>query len=222
MSNLYRRFAKIVLVLAWTSAVALSVYAWKTDRPFFGEYARHEIVLPNEVREMTSATKGRQGGERTNLVDGPPRPIGERWRRRLRFPGRAFGLGRRRRFVPIGIVLIELVTDGVDEIAPRHLNELDGLLELRRDRERSHRRAVRRCPGDRRGDVLDLRRPGRLEFLRRENRQPPEFDKVKEQLQNYLVRKAQADLITKLRSEGKIERLDAKPNATTPVDPNKK
>ena len=50
----------------------------------------------------------------------------------------------------------------------------------------------------------------------------PEFDKVKEQLQNYLVRKVQADLITKLRSEGKIERLDAKPNATTPVDPNKK
>ena len=39
-------------------------------------------------------------------------------------------------------------------------------------------------------------------------RQPPEFDKVKEQLENYVVRKAQVDLVTRLRSEAKIERLD--------------
>jgi peptidyl-prolyl cis-trans isomerase C len=39
-------------------------------------------------------------------------------------------------------------------------------------------------------------------------RQPPEFDKVKDQLESYVVRKAQVDLVTKLRSEAKIERLD--------------
>ncbi|HVY58269.1 MAG TPA: peptidylprolyl isomerase [Xanthobacteraceae bacterium] len=39
-------------------------------------------------------------------------------------------------------------------------------------------------------------------------RQLPEFDKVKDQLQTYVMRKAQSELITKLRSEAKIERLD--------------
>jgi peptidyl-prolyl cis-trans isomerase C len=39
----------------------------------------------------------------------------------------------------------------------------------------------------------------------------PEFDKVKEQLENYLSRKAQSELVGKLRAEAKIERLDAKP-----------
>jgi len=39
-------------------------------------------------------------------------------------------------------------------------------------------------------------------------RQPPEFDKVKDQLESYVMRKAQVDLVTKLRSEAKIERLD--------------
>ncbi|MBI3435885.1 MAG: peptidylprolyl isomerase [Proteobacteria bacterium] len=36
----------------------------------------------------------------------------------------------------------------------------------------------------------------------------PEFDKVKEQIQSFVMRRAQADLITKLRGEGKVERLD--------------
>ena len=40
-------------------------------------------------------------------------------------------------------------------------------------------------------------------------RQPPEFEKVKEQLENFLVRKSQSELITKLRAEGKIERVGA-------------
>jgi peptidyl-prolyl cis-trans isomerase C len=39
-------------------------------------------------------------------------------------------------------------------------------------------------------------------------RQPPEFGKVKDQLENYVARKAQVELVTKLRSEAKIERLD--------------
>ena len=39
------------------------------------------------------------------------------------------------------------------------------------------------------------------------NRQPPEFDKVKDQLETFVVRKAQAELITKLRAEAKIERI---------------
>src|SRR5947209_16733020 len=47
-------------------------------------------------------------------------------------------------------------------------------------------------------------------------RQPPEFDKVKDQLENFLVRKSQSELITKLRAEGKIERVGA---AATPAVP---
>ncbi len=36
----------------------------------------------------------------------------------------------------------------------------------------------------------------------------PTFEQVKDQIQTYVVQKAQAELITKLRSEGKVERLD--------------
>jgi peptidyl-prolyl cis-trans isomerase C len=46
-------------------------------------------------------------------------------------------------------------------------------------------------------------------------RQPPEFDKVKDQLESYVVRKAQVDLVTKLRSDAKIERMDK------PAEPKK-
>ena len=52
-------------------------------------------------------------------------------------------------------------------------------------------------------------------------RQPPEFDKVKDQLESYLVRRSQAELITKLRAEGKIERVGeaAAPAAPAPAAP---
>jgi len=49
------------------------------------------------------------------------------------------------------------------------------------------------------------------------DRQPPEFDKVKEQLENYLVRRSQSALITKLRAEGKIERVGAAAAPATPA-----
>ncbi len=39
-------------------------------------------------------------------------------------------------------------------------------------------------------------------------REAPAFDKVKDQLETYVVRKAQVDLVAKLRAEAKIERLD--------------
>ena len=42
----------------------------------------------------------------------------------------------------------------------------------------------------------------------RRKRQPPEFDKVKPQLETYVERKAQVELVTKLRTAAKIERLD--------------
>jgi peptidyl-prolyl cis-trans isomerase C len=45
-------------------------------------------------------------------------------------------------------------------------------------------------------------------------RQPPEFDKVKDQIEAYLARKAQTEYIAKLRQSAKIERLD-KPAETT-------
>lgn len=41
----------------------------------------------------------------------------------------------------------------------------------------------------------------------------PEFDKVKDQLETYVVRHAQTELVAKLRSTAKIERLDAPPAA---------
>jgi len=47
-------------------------------------------------------------------------------------------------------------------------------------------------------------------------RQPPEFDKVKDQLENFVVRRQQTALITKLRAEGKIERIGA-PAAPAPA-----
>jgi len=52
-------------------------------------------------------------------------------------------------------------------------------------------------------------------------RQPPEFEKVKDQLENFLVRKSQSELITKLRAEAKIERLGAPaaPAAPAPAAP---
>jgi peptidyl-prolyl cis-trans isomerase C len=52
-------------------------------------------------------------------------------------------------------------------------------------------------------------------------RQPPEYDKVKDQLENFLVRKSQSELITKLRAEGKIERVGAAaaPAAPAPTAP---
>ena len=49
-------------------------------------------------------------------------------------------------------------------------------------------------------------------------RQPPEFDKVKDQIEQYLVRRAQAELITKLRAAGKIERTAA-PATPAPATP---
>lgn len=50
----------------------------------------------------------------------------------------------------------------------------------------------------------------------RRKRKAPEFDQVKGQLENYVERKAQVELVNKLRAEAKIERLD-KP--AEPVQP---
>jgi peptidyl-prolyl cis-trans isomerase C len=49
----------------------------------------------------------------------------------------------------------------------------------------------------------------------------PAYDEVKDQVETYVVRKAQAELVQKLRAEGKIERLDKKPD-TKPAEPEKK
>jgi peptidyl-prolyl cis-trans isomerase C len=49
-------------------------------------------------------------------------------------------------------------------------------------------------------------------------RQPPEYDKVKPQLETFVERKAQMELVNKLRADAKIERLDkpAQPPAQAP------
>lgn len=52
------------------------------------------------------------------------------------------------------------------------------------------------------------------------NRQAPSFDQVKPQIEQYVVRKAQADYVTKLREAAKVERLDqaaAKPADAAPA-----
>jgi peptidyl-prolyl cis-trans isomerase C len=58
----------------------------------------------------------------------------------------------------------------------------------------------------------------------RRKRQPPDFDKVKGQLENYVERKAQVELVNKLRADAKIERLDkpaqpAQPEQAQPAKP---
>jgi peptidyl-prolyl cis-trans isomerase C len=58
-------------------------------------------------------------------------------------------------------------------------------------------------------------------------KQAPKFEDVKPQIENFVVRKAQAELVTKLRADAKIERMDKpakaedKP-ATAPAAPAKK
>ncbi len=53
------------------------------------------------------------------------------------------------------------------------------------------------------------------------SKQPPAFDAVKEQVETYVVRKAQAEFVTKLRADTKVERLD-KPAAAPAVPADKK
>jgi peptidyl-prolyl cis-trans isomerase C len=56
------------------------------------------------------------------------------------------------------------------------------------------------------------------------NRQAPEFEQVKSQIETYVTRKAQAEYVAKLREAAKVERMDkpeptaAKPDATKPAD----
>ncbi len=59
------------------------------------------------------------------------------------------------------------------------------------------------------------------------NRQAPEFEQVKAQIETYVARKAQADYVTKLREAAKVERMDkpdnsakamTKPEAMKPAD----
>ena len=53
-------------------------------------------------------------------------------------------------------------------------------------------------------------------------KEAPSFEKVKDQLETYVVRKAQVDLVSKLRADAKIERLD-KPQTSEakPAEPKK-
>jgi peptidyl-prolyl cis-trans isomerase C len=58
------------------------------------------------------------------------------------------------------------------------------------------------------------------------SRKPPEFEKVKDQVQTIVMRKAQADFISKLREDAKIERMDkpavpTMPAPLTPTEPEK-
>jgi len=48
------------------------------------------------------------------------------------------------------------------------------------------------------------------------NRKPPDFAQVKSQIETYVMRKAQADYVGKLRESAKIERMDQAANAPAP------
>jgi len=50
----------------------------------------------------------------------------------------------------------------------------------------------------------------------------PSFDELKDQIDQHIVRKAQQDLILKLRAEAKIDRTDAAPAAAQPTPETKK
>ena len=50
----------------------------------------------------------------------------------------------------------------------------------------------------------------------------PSFDEMKEQIDQYLTRKAQQDTIIRLREAAKVERTDAAPAATPPAGETKK
>jgi len=54
------------------------------------------------------------------------------------------------------------------------------------------------------------------------DRKPPAFDQVKGQIENFVVRKAQADYVTKLRGEAKVERLDKKDEPAAAPAPDAK
>jgi peptidyl-prolyl cis-trans isomerase C len=50
-------------------------------------------------------------------------------------------------------------------------------------------------------------------------RQPPAFDTVRDQVENYAVRKSQVELVGKLRAEAKIDRLDQPAAPAAPAAP---
>jgi peptidyl-prolyl cis-trans isomerase C len=52
-----------------------------------------------------------------------------------------------------------------------------------------------------------------IEVEDKRDRQVPDFDKVKDQLETYLSRKSQSEFVGKLRAEAKIERLEPSPAA---------
>jgi peptidyl-prolyl cis-trans isomerase C len=48
------------------------------------------------------------------------------------------------------------------------------------------------------------------------NRQAPAFEQIKDQIETYVMRKAQTELVTQLRQTAKVERLDKPATAATP------
>jgi len=54
----------------------------------------------------------------------------------------------------------------------------------------------------------------------RRNRPVPEFEKVRDQIAAFVVRRAQSELIAQLREGAKVERLDAKGNVISPPPAN--
>lgn len=49
------------------------------------------------------------------------------------------------------------------------------------------------------------------------NRKPPDFEQVKPQIETYVIRKAQAEYVAKLRESAKVERMDQAANTPAPA-----
>src|ERR1700742_2074695 len=56
-----------------------------------------------------------------------------------------------------------------------------------------------------------------IKVEKKRDRKPPDFEQVKSQIETYVVRKAQADYVGKLRESAKIERMDQAANAPAPA-----
>jgi peptidyl-prolyl cis-trans isomerase C len=50
----------------------------------------------------------------------------------------------------------------------------------------------------------------------------PAYEQVKDQIQTFVVRRAQAELVGKLRESGKVERMSKKPETPAAPDAEKK
>jgi peptidyl-prolyl cis-trans isomerase C len=58
-----------------------------------------------------------------------------------------------------------------------------------------------------------------IKLEEKRTRQAPSFEQLKDRIEAFVMRKAQTELVTQLRQNAKIERLDKTPAAPAPAAP---